>query len=145
MKRFTAIIDGFERLKVRTVKRGILDLILNVLSSNFHYCKIYRGKAGRSWKFLEPQSPSLKRSYIYHIKLQTEAAFCRFSATHLFWKAQPANIHLLNVNNRNTRKRCEICSKLTKNSRTTSMTSFVLMFLLFILNIFYIFFQCFYY
>ena len=31
----------------------------------------------------------------------------------LKWKAYPAGIHLLKVNNRNTRTRCEICSKLT--------------------------------
>ena len=31
----------------------------------------------------------------------------------LVQKNYPANIYLLEVNNRNTRKRCEICSKLT--------------------------------
>ena len=40
----------------------------------------------------------------------------RISLKHsLLWNF-PANIYLLNVNNRNTRKRCEICSKLTKTT-----------------------------
>ena len=46
----------------------------------------------------------------------------------------PANIYLLEVNERNARKRCEKCSKLT-----TKTAEDVLLFLLLTLNIFYTF------
>ena len=43
MECFTKIVNGFERLKVQTMKNEILGVILNVLSSDFHYCKIFSG------------------------------------------------------------------------------------------------------
>ena len=64
-----------------------------------------------------------KPTYFFHYTLQCLRKY--YDGIKWIQKINPANIYLLEVNNRNTRKRCEICSKLTIKTPKLSSISIV--------------------